>query len=81
MTKCRTTAHVLSHILKTHDSEEETLGARHSLGHKKCVEQKPNQKNHRKAGLLWNVPEVRVAVAQLALLRLVDALQPVIPCL
>ena len=27
---------------------------------------------------LWNVPEVRVAVAQLALLRLVDALQPVI---
>ena len=27
---------------------------------------------------LWNVPEVRVAVAQLALLRLIETLQPVI---
>jgi hypothetical protein len=27
---------------------------------------------------LWNVPEVRVAVAQLALLRLIDTLQPVV---
>lgn len=27
---------------------------------------------------LWNVPEVRVAVAQLALLHLIDTLQPVV---
>ena len=46
------------------------------LGHKNVLNKKLNQDHAQKR--LWNVPEVRVAVAQLALLRLIDTLQPVV---